>query len=110
MPDDNAPRLSALEKLKAREATLKAQIKAEKARAARSEASLHKRKCQTVGMAVLAYAEDHAEFASTLQGILSAYVKDKAPRKLPGLPPLSEDEKDDPAPAGEPENGTLRTG
>lgn len=90
MPNDTAAPLSALERLKQREAKLKEQIKAEQAKAAKKEAALHKRKCQAIGAAVLACAEDDQEFARTLQALLDRYVKDKPSRKLLALSGLQE--------------------
>ena len=90
MSDDTAVPLTALERLKQREAKLKEQIKAEQAKVAKKEAALHQRKCQAVGAAVLACADEDPEFARTLQALLDRYVTDKPSRKLLGLAGLQE--------------------
>ena len=77
-----------LEKLKAQQADIAAQIKAAEKEQAKKAAELRKKRGGVIGLAILAEMESNPQFESTINGILAKNVTLSRDRKLLGLPPL----------------------
>lgn len=86
-----ATKSKVLQKLREKEAKLKAEIKeAEKAEAKR-QAEIYARRCEIVGAAVLAESEKNATLAGQLQSVIDKHTTKTRERKFLGLPPLKKE-------------------
>lgn len=91
---------SMLDKLKARQDKLNAQIKTAKLSEQKRIDKTHAEKCRAIGFAILADSEANPAILANILPLLDKHTKKPKTRKMLGLEPLKKAEKKSPANAG----------